>query len=137
MSYMDILRPQLVIDEGERRFPYVDTVGKITIGVGRNLTDVGISKDEQDFLFAHDLTRAVSVAVGVFPTFDNLSDNRKAVLCNMAFNLGYTTLSQFHATIAAVTAKDFERASQQMLKSLWAAQVGDRAKRLATLMRTG
>ena len=42
----DKLLSDLVRDEGLRLRPYADTVGKTTIGVGRNLTDVGISHDE-------------------------------------------------------------------------------------------
>src|SRR4051812_27390106 len=38
----DALVNQLIIDEGLKLSPYTDTVGKLTIGVGRNLTDVGI-----------------------------------------------------------------------------------------------
>lgn len=39
------LQEQLIRDEGVRKFPYKDTVGKTTIGVGRNLDDVGLSQD--------------------------------------------------------------------------------------------
>ena len=48
---MDIYE-QLIRDEGLRLFPYTDTVGKLTIGVGRNLTDAGISADEAEVLAA-------------------------------------------------------------------------------------
>lgn len=48
---MAMLLSELSRDEGRRLKPYLDTVGKTTIGVGRNLTDVGISEDECDLPF--------------------------------------------------------------------------------------
>ena len=137
MSYIDIVRAQLLIDEGDRKKPYVDTRGKVSIGIGRNLTDVGISQAEEDFMFGNDIAVAEATARALFITFDDLSDNRKAVLLNMAFNMGQTTLSKFHGTIAAVTAGDFDTAADNMMASAWATEVGARAQRLSTLMRNG
>ena len=137
MSYLDILKTQLTVDEGSRLRPYTDTVGKITIGIGRNLSDVGISKDEQDLMFQNDVFRADAIARDLFPTFDDLTDNRKAVLCNMAFNLGKGSLSSFVLMISAVNQGDYATAADRMLKSLWAIQVGGRATRLSNLMRSG
>jgi len=136
-NYLSILRDQLLVDEGERKEPYLDTEGNITIGVGRNLTAVGISQDEQDLMLTNDMWRANNAARALFRSFDNLTPTRKAVLCNMAFNMGLTALSGFHGTIAAVEAGDYNLAADNMLASLWARQVGDRAKRLAALMRSG
>ena len=39
-----LVKPLTKINEGLRSKPYVDTVGKVTIGVGRNLTDRGLSE---------------------------------------------------------------------------------------------
>ena len=36
--------------EGRRQFPYYDTRGKLTVAVGRNLTDRGLADDEIEFL---------------------------------------------------------------------------------------
>jgi lysozyme len=137
MSYIDILRPQLVIDEGRRSKIYIDTRGKWSVGIGRNLTDKGLSTAEIDFLFGNDVAEAEREARAVFITFDQLSDARKAVVVNMAFNMGQKTLEQFHGTIAAVNGGDFEEAARDMLASRWATEVGARAVRLADAMRKG
>lgn len=137
MSHRDIARAQLTIDEGRRNKPYVDTKGKVTIGIGRNLTDDGLARAEIDLLFENDLALAEQIAGEVFPTFTRLTDARKAVLMNMAFNMGQETLEQFHRTISAVTAGDYAAAADFMLQSLWAKEVGDRAVRLAQAMREG
>lgn len=137
MSYRDIVRAQLRVDEGVKAKPYRDTMGKLTIGCGRNLDDVGLFQDEIDLLLENDITRAEESARSLFPTFDELTDNRRAVLVNLAFNIGQTRLAQFKKLRKAVVANDFETAHVEMLCSLWADQVGQRAVRLAKLMREG
>jgi lysozyme len=137
MTYRDILRPQLKIDEAVKVKPYRDTMGKLTIGVGRNLDDVGLRADEVEYLLDNDINAAETSAKAVFPSFDSLSDNRKAVIVNMAFNVGRVGLAGFVKFRQAVEAKDFDRASREMLDSQWSRQVGNRAVRLATMMRQG
>jgi lysozyme len=137
MSYKDILRPQLEQDEGRRRKLYKDTEGKWTIGVGRNLEDVGLSNDEIDLLLANDINTAEDVARYLIPTFDALSDVRKAVVVNMALNLGHSRLAGFTNTLKAIREGRFDDAADGMLASKWAQQVGARAKRLADAMRAG
>lgn len=137
MSYRDILRPQLKVDEGVRVKPYRDTVGKLTIGVGRNLDDVGLRADEVNYLLEKDIDVAEATARVLFPSFDDLSQSRQAVLVNMAFNVGQTRLAGFAKLRAAVAAGNYDAASREMLDSGWASQVGNRAVRLATMMRNG
>lgn len=137
MHYLDILRAQLRIDEGVRKFPYVDTVGKISIGVGRNLSDVGLSPDEITFLFENDIIEAERVARALLPDFDDLTDGRKAVVINMAFNMGHNVLARFVNTLQAIRDERWAEAARGMLASKWAKQVGARAQRLAAIMRGG
>ena len=44
------LKEQLIRDEGTRLKPYTDTTGHLTIGFGRNLSQVGISLAEAEYL---------------------------------------------------------------------------------------
>jgi len=137
MSHRDIARAQLRIDEAVRAKPYRDSVGKLTIGVGRNLDDVGLRPDEISLLLENDIASAERDCESLFASFDTLSDNRKAVLVNMAFNLGYNRLAGFKKFLAAVNASEFAEASLEMLDSAWAKQVGARAQRLSKAMREG
>ncbi|WP_233203010.1 MULTISPECIES: glycoside hydrolase family protein [Mycetohabitans] len=57
---MPTLLSELSRDEGRRLKPYLDTVGKTTIGVGRNLTDVRIIEDECDLLLENDVMHLVT-----------------------------------------------------------------------------
>ncbi len=131
------LRDDLVRDEGLRLKPYSCTAGKLTIGVGRNLDDVGITRDEALALLDNDIARVKAETQKAFPWFGGLDDVRRDVVANMVFNLGLSRFSQFHQTIAAIARGDYATAADQMLKSQWAKQVGQRAVRLAQRMRTG
>ncbi len=128
---------QIKRDEGLRLKPYADSVGKISIGWGRNLSDKGITKDEAEYLFANDLSEARIVVAQQLPWSTDLDEARQAVLINMAFNMGINRLLSFHNTLALIKAGSYAHAAEEMRKSKWAAQVGERAERLARQMRSG
>jgi len=104
---------------------------------GRNLDDVGISQDEADLMLANDIKVATIRLESTFPWTVGLDDVRKAVLVNMTFNMGIHGLAQFKDTLAKVQAGDYAGASQAMLQSGWATQVGPRAQRLSIQMESG
>lgn len=137
MSYLDIVAKQLGVDEGKRNLMYIDSLGVPTIGKGHNLRDRPISDHAIEVIFADDMADSVRDAKSLFPNFDLLTDTRKAVLVNMAFNLGHSRLSGFKKFILAVGQRDYETAANEMLDSLWSRQVGARAKRLSDDMRNG
>ncbi len=124
--------------EGLRLKPYRDTVGKLTIGYGRNLEDVGLSPEEAEVLLRNDLLRCeAELREALGGTYEALSPVRKAVLLDMIYNLGKPRFLGFKRMIAALKAGDFSRAAGEMLDSRWAAQVGRRAQFLAEKMREG
>ncbi|MGP9834226.1 glycoside hydrolase family protein [Marinobacter sp. NSM] len=132
----ELLRSQLERHEGLRLKPYRDTVGKLTIGHGRNLEDVGISREEADFMLDNDIDQ-VEQYLNTVDEYNELDEVRQTVLANMAFNLGFYGLMAFRKTWAAISRKDYPEAARQMLDSRWARQVGNRAQELAEIMRTG
>ncbi len=127
---------QLELHEGLRLKPYYDTVDKLTIGIGRNLEDTGISKAEASFMLQNDLIRIIAELDEQMPWWRELTENRRRILVDMAFNLGTFGLSQFRDMLAATKVGDFDGASKEMLDSKWAKQVGSRAERLAQAMKT-
>lgn len=131
------LTAQLAKHEGYRQFPYRDTVGKLTIGFGRNLDDVGILREEAQAMLMNDIDAAERGLRERYDWFADLDPVRQAVLVNLAFNLGIVGLSGFRNTLAMVASGDYEGAATGMLHSKWAGQVGNRAKELATQMLTG
>lgn len=132
---LDQLKADLIRDEGVRLAPYRDTVGKLTIGVGRNLDDVGISQDEAEFLLLNDMTAAVRELGRNLTWFAVLPEDVQRGLANMAFNMGWPRLSQFKRMFAALEARNYARAADEAMDSKWARQVGVRADRIAKLFR--
>ena len=132
---MDKLMDELIRDEGLRLKVYLDSEGIETIGVGRNLQK-GITRDEAMLLLNNDIRYAIQEAM-TFPWYEKLTEQRKRVIVNMIFNLGLTRFSGFKNTIRYLEMGDYEAASEEMLDSKWARQVGVRATRLSDMMRNG
>jgi lysozyme len=143
---LDNIYKLLTHHEGTRQFPYDDvtgnqillpTNGKITIGKGFNLTDVGLFPEEIDFILKNRVEKTEIEVERAFPWYNELDDVRKAVILDMAYNMGVPTLKTFRNTLAMVKDGRYVAASQNMLRSLWARQVKGRARRLAKMMETG
>ena len=128
---------QLTLHEGIRLKAYLCPAGKVTIGVGRNLEDRGITQEEADFLLSNDIDDFQERLERAIPWMVELDPVRQRVLLDMAFNLGISGLLSFKRTLAAIRGREFTRASVMMLDSRWARQVGQRAKRLSQMMNTG
>ena len=134
---MQDLRSLIRLHEDERLKPYKCTAGKTTIGVGRNLDDVGISPEESAFLFENDLRRVETELHRAFPWAKNLDPVRHAVLMDMLFNLGLARLRGFRKFLAAMERRDWQAAAIEMEDSLWYRQVKTRAVRLQGMVLTG
>jgi lysozyme len=131
------LKNLIIKYEGLRLFPYQDTTGNCTIGYGRNLADRGISKSEAYILLNDDIDYFYESLCKNLSFFDKLDKVRQIVLLNMCFNLGIKGLLEFNKMLEYLSAKQYYHASQEMLDSIWAKQVGERAKELAEIMEDG
>lgn len=131
------VQEQLMRHEGLALYPYKDTVGVLTIGYGRNL-EKGITEREARILLANDIHQAIADAKKFSAVaWNQMNDARKAVVINMAFNLGYARLSKFVLFRAALAIGDWEKAARRMESSLWYKQVKGRAVELTKQMREG
>lgn len=139
---------QLRGDEAVRQFPYDDATGKtltkgmtlvgnLTIGIGRNLSANGISAPEIDLLCANNVQQVIDALTVKLPWFGSLDSVRQGVLINMAFNMGPADLMGWGTFLGLVKAGRYADAADDMAKTPWASEVGDRAKRLEKQMRTG
>lgn len=126
----------LLKHEGYRRFVYLDTVGVETIGVGRNLRDRGITKDEAIYLLENDIKDFTEQLDERLFWFDTAPDKVKLVLTDMAFNLGIPGLLTFHNTLEHIKNGQYDLAAKEMLLSKWANQVGNRAIELSEILKT-
>lgn len=131
------LSEQLKKHEGLRLKPYTDTVGKLTLGIGRNLEDKGITEQEALFMLNNDVNYFYTNLTKILPWIARLDDARQNVLVNMAFNLGVAGLMSFKNTLKLVEKGHYVAGASAMLDSKWARQVGYRAEELAEQMRTG
>jgi lysozyme len=131
------LEAQLLRHEGLRLKVYPDTEGVLTIGVGRNLQGRGITREEALYLLRNDVWDVLQAVQAAFPWAAQLTPTRQQVLCNMAFNLGLPRLKQFRKMLTACERGEYDTAARQMMNSLWAKQVGQRAVELAQMMRNG
>lgn len=128
---------QLTQHEGLKLKPYRCTAGKLTIGVGRNLDDVGISVDEAMLMLDNDFDTAEQELQARFPVTRDLDGPRYYALVNMCFNLGIGRLAMFKKMWDAIGDGDWDRAADEALDSKWARQVGNRATELAQMLRNG
>jgi lysozyme len=133
---LSILLEDLQRDEGLSLYPYTDTVGKVTIGFGRNLTDNGISTEEASQLLKNDMMNVVDEMRVRFMGME-LSEGVERALLNMAFNMGVPRLKKFKKTWAALYGGHYATAAEEALDSRWGKQVGARAQRVAALIREG
>jgi len=131
----EILVALLKKHEGLKLHPYVDSVGKLTIGYGRNLDDKGISLREADDMLDHDIGEVVSQCIKEFEWFAFMSSPRQAVVASMVFNIGMGKFKAFKQTIAHLANGRYDKASVEMLNSKWAKQVGNRAIELSNIMK--
>ena len=134
---MTELIEQLKRHEGIKLTPYKCTSDKLTIGVGRNLEDVGISEQEAEMLLQNDIQRAVTQLKERFPWTLELDEARFAALINFTFNVGIGTVSKFVNATALLKAKNYDMAADEFLQSRWAEQVGQRAVEVTEQIRTG
>ena len=138
------LEEQLVRDEGEVLHAYQDSEGYTTVGVGTCIdprAGCGITREESRYLLNNRIQiagNAIRIYLPwVLPVLETKDPVRFAALVNMVFNMGIEHLLQFKNFLEALRAGDYKTAAAEMLDSLWARQVGERAKRLALQMETG
>lgn len=149
---------KLILHEGLKLEVYQDTLGIDTIGIGRNLEDRGITKEELDALdipnmgtvYEHGITEVDAVylatndveiveneLLAAHPCVAELDAVRQLVLVDMAFNMGVPRLRKFKKMWAAIHDEDFPTAAKEMLDSRWANQVKSRSVKLANMMHVG
>lgn len=129
------------LGEGFSRTAYRCPTGRLTIGYGRCIDPeepgCGITEDEAIYLLEQDLVRFAEAAERVVgaEVWSWLSQRRRDVLTELAFNMGPANLGKFKNMLAAIESEDFGTAADELLDSRYARQVGQRAERLAARLR--
>jgi len=142
------IEDQLKRDEALRLVPYQDSVkGDWTAGYGHDLTADGgsikvITIQQADEWLQEDIAHARAELAQHLSWYTNLPTVYQGVLENLCFNLGIgiageTGLLAFVNTLSLIKAGRYQDASDELLRSKWATEVGQRAHRLYTQLRTG
>lgn len=133
----DQLAKQLESDEDKRSHPYRCTEGYLTIGIGRNLDDRGLSDDEILYLLNNDIAIVEAALDRNIPWWRTMSEARKQALANMCFQLGISRLLGFSNSLSLLKAGRWDAAAAEFLNSKWAKQTPARAKRITDMIRKG
>lgn len=139
---MDLERTKKLITRHESKEPhaYRDSRNILTIGVGRNIqkgSGPGLRESEIELMLENDLREAIAELEHFVPAFSGLDDVRQAVLVDMRHNLGLSGFLGFREMLKAVEVHDYRTAASEMIRSVWATQVKERAPRLARMMQHG
>jgi len=130
------LTEHLIVFEGLRLKPYHCTSGKLTIGIGRNLDDRGISEDEAMVMLKNDITIVQEELLARWPWIEDLPPRAKLVMYDLAFNMGVPAISNFQNMLKDLADENWEGAAKNLLDSKYAEQVGRRATYNAHLLET-
>ena len=142
---------RLIEHEGLVLTPYKCPAGKITIGVGRNIEDNPLSEKEKRALgdYQHGITKNGALMLlrndvekclkdlKKLECWRGLDIERQYAMLDMCFNQGIRGLLGFKKMLKALELKDYKKASEECLNSLYAKQLPKRSKRIAHLIRTG
>ena len=131
------LRQQLVTHEGVELKPYRCTSDKLTIGVGRNIEDRGISHATAMQMLDEDIDICINELQQTLSYWNDLPSRVKEGLINLCFNMGISRLMAFKKTFAYLRSGDFSKAADELLLSRYANQVGQRAVDVANMIRDG
>jgi lysozyme len=136
----DTLKDELIVDEGDKRLLYKDTLGHTTGGIGHNF-DVAMTVFMRDAIYDCDVAGCEASLDLHAPWWRTLDPVRQRVIMNMIFNMGWGDgkhgLSSFTNTLADIQKGLYASAAKNMLASTWAKEVGARATRLAYMMSRG
>jgi lysozyme len=130
------LKALLIKHEDLKDKPYYDSLGNLTIGIGRNLTGRGILPDEISLMFDNDSGYFYGFLSKNFEWFNQLNENRQCALIDMCF-MGINSFLEFHKMISALEIGNFELAANEIVNSHYEKEVHQRAHDLAEIIRTG
>lgn len=122
------IKQQIIAHEGLRLDLYFCPARRITIGVGRNLQEKGISEEEAMFLLRNDIYECLYDLIVIFPEFLSFSPARQTALIDLRLNLGPKGFRSFKRMIEAIKADDWAVAAEELKDSRWWTQVQDERK---------
>jgi lysozyme len=141
VPHFDTIKAHLEREEGRVAYAYSDSLGFLTIGVGRLIDKRKggkLSDEEIDHLLANDI-KAKMHAIEDWPAWQAVKDDavRATALLSMAFQLGPAGLAGFKNSLQLIADKQWQQAASNLMTSLWARQTPNRARRVTQMIATG
>jgi len=96
---------------------------RTSIGVGRNLSDNGISEDEAMYLLENDINRVIKNLDKHWAVWRSFPEKAQMVCIDLVFNLGINGFMNFRRTRALMEMGMWLQASEELLDSRYAIQL--------------
>jgi len=143
-----LLISDLSRDEGVRLVPYDDATGKpvqtgdvvkgnLTNGIGWNMQGRPLTQAEAEIICGWALDDLSGKLYKALPWLSDLDEPRQRAVANLAFNLGVAGLLQFTTFLNFLKQGSYSLAALDLEGALWYKQVGERAMRIAQIIKTG
>ncbi len=123
----DEVKEMLIRHEGTMCTLYQCTEDKWTIGVGRNLTDRGITEEEAMYLLDNDIKRVMNQLDEYWTVWRSFEKRGQMVCLDMCFQMGIQGFMGFRRTRALMEMGMWLEASEELLDSKYAIQTANRA----------
>ena len=133
-NQLDRVRKRLIQEEGLKLKLYTCTAGKLTIGVGRNVEDRGITHETAMQMLDEDIDICVGELEKNLSWFEDAPDKIQEVLIDLCFNMGTNRLMGFVKTLHKLKTGAYKEAAEELLDSRYASSVPNRAKRNADII---
>ena len=127
MSLIDDIKKH----EGFKAKPYRCTEGYLTVAYGKRVDYIEVSKQTAEEWLKKDLEDLEARVEATFGWYYNSPQTVKDVVMNMCYQLGVSGFSKFKKTIDLLDKGKYDKASKEMLNSLWSRQTPQRSKELS------
>ena len=132
MSLIDSIKKH----EGFSPVVYKCTADKLTIGYGKRVKYLKVTKEQAEEWLKEDLDHLKYVLADKYEWFLPAPQEVRDIVIEMSYQLGVKSFSKFKKTIFLLANKDYKAASTEMLDSKWArTDTPARAKELSDRMK--
>ena len=142
---IELLKEDLIADEGIKYEIYLDSEGHATFGIGHlikkqdreygMLVGTRISEERVYEAFDNDIDVVLRNCESNYDNFYDLPEECQLILANMMFNMGLTRMRKFVDLREAINNNDWQWAADEMIDSLWHRKLHDRSSRLIERMQ--
>ena len=122
------IRDLLIKHEGMVLTPYSDSLGHLTVGVGRALNLNPLTEEEAIYLLNNDIEKVIKQLDEHWIAWRSLPYRAQLVCVDMTFQLGIHGFLGFKRTRLLMEKGEFTKASEECLDSKWALQTPRRAE---------